>query len=313
MPELKDRLLVHIGYHKTGTKWMQRQLFRSPEAGFVMPWSIGETLRRLVLVNPFDFDPAQVRADFETALAEARASSSPAGVPVISMEALSGNPHSGGHDSRWIADRLASGFPRARILMIVREQRGMVVSAYKAYVRQGGVASLRQYLTPPRGAGRIPQFAPSYLEYHWLVAYYQQLFTPEKVLVLPYELLREDPEDFVGRIVRFAGARLPATLSREVRHPGLSGFGVALKRRVNRLFVRDSVNLSPMIDRPGLGRRLEAAVIRLDRRAPRRLSRRADRKLAEGAERYCSGRFAESNKTTAYLAGLDLERFGYEM
>jgi hypothetical protein len=35
-------LLIHIGYHKTGTTWVQRFLFESEAVGFSQPLQRGE-------------------------------------------------------------------------------------------------------------------------------------------------------------------------------------------------------------------------------------------------------------------------------
>ena len=61
---------------------------------------------------------------------------------MVSFPRLSGHPYSGGYDSRMIADRVAEVFPEARILIVIREQRSMIVSTYKQYVNAGGEARL---------------------------------------------------------------------------------------------------------------------------------------------------------------------------
>ena len=37
-------VLIHIGYHKTGTNWLQRRFFSDPATGYR---SFGETFERL--------------------------------------------------------------------------------------------------------------------------------------------------------------------------------------------------------------------------------------------------------------------------
>ena len=69
--------------------------------------------------------------------------------PVVSFERFSGNPFSGGYDSKEIADRLVQVFPDARVLVVVREQRSMIVSTYKQYVREGGALPPSKFMLPP--------------------------------------------------------------------------------------------------------------------------------------------------------------------
>src|SRR5215217_1431938 len=200
------RPLLHIGYHKTGTTWLQRQVFSNAEAGFSFVARPPALRSAFVVVDPFDFEPQIVRKNFEPKIWEAQEKDL---VPVLSFERLSGSPYAGGYDSRPIADRLAAAFPDARIMLVIREQTRMLVSTYKQYIRKGGAASFRQYITMPTGAGRMPVFRFEFLEYHRLIGYYQRLFGPEDVLVLPYELLEGGPKAFLQRIGEFAG--VPAT------------------------------------------------------------------------------------------------------
>lgn len=82
----------------------------------------------------------------------------------------------------------------------------MLQSVYKQYVHEGGPMSCEQYTTPPRdGSMRVPLYRPEFFEYHHLIAYYQQLFSRDEVLVLPYEQLRAEPDAFIAAIGRNLG------------------------------------------------------------------------------------------------------------
>ena len=98
-------------------------------------------------------------------------------MPVLSHERLSGYPHSGGFDSRAIAERLATVLPGARILIVVREQRSMIHSNYHQYVRDGGACPLHRYLQPPQPSmRRMPGFAAEFFAYDRLVETYRSHF-----------------------------------------------------------------------------------------------------------------------------------------
>src|SRR5438094_721969 len=99
--------LIHIGYHKTGSTWLQEQVFCDERFGFVStdgPLPIDEAF---VALNPFTFSAEQARALFSGLL---RSAADKALVPVISHERLSGDVGTGGVDSRMIADRLHETF-----------------------------------------------------------------------------------------------------------------------------------------------------------------------------------------------------------
>ncbi len=296
------RPLLHIGYHKTGTTWLQRHVFGDPGAGFSQMGGA----QRLIAVNAFDFRPKRIRKQMERQMGRVQGL-----VPVLSSERLSGEPHFGGYDSELIADRLAAVFPNARILVVVREQTSMFLSLYKEYIRRGGAASLRQYLATPRDGYWLPQFRFEFLEYHRLIRYYQDLFGAESVKVLPYELLRAQPDAFLGQIGEFVG--LPAARP-QVRpvNVSLSAFALGLKRHANRYFVLDGpVNPAPPLEFPASNEILEQICRMLDSRLPTALHDRQERRWRRHAAREVGARYAQSNAVTAGLTNLDLRKFGY--
>src|SRR5215211_2730079 len=242
------RPLLHIGYHKTGTTWLQRHVFGDPKSGF----SQMSGAQRLIAVNAFDFKPKRIRRQMGRRIGEAQGL-----VPVLSSERLSGEPQFGGYDSELIADRLAAVFPDARVLVVIRAQTSMFLSIYKEYIRRGGAASLRQYLAAPDDGYWMPRFRFEFLEYHRLIGYYQDLFGAESVMVLPYELLRTQPEAFLGQISGFVGTKVVPPRVRSV-NVSLSAFALGLKRRANRYFVLDGpVNPAPPFDFAGSNALLE--------------------------------------------------------
>jgi hypothetical protein len=195
------RPLLHIGYYKTGTTFLQTRIF--PEPGFSLVAKSMALWSSFVEVDPFAWSPSKARETFETGIRDAAERGL---VPVLSAERLSGNQDSGGYDSVHVAEYLAATFPEARVLIVIREQADMLVSSYKRYVRNGGPGTLRQYGSPPWGPPRPPHFDLSYFEYHRLIGLYRNLFGPESVLVMPYELLRDQPRTFLKRLGDFADA-----------------------------------------------------------------------------------------------------------
>ena len=317
----KIKMLIHVGYPKTGSSWIQRCLFDNPDTGFA-PLFGGDTqmrsaiMRLLVLPHPLVFDSRTCFKHFSPAVLDLMLRGL---VPILSHERLAGTPHSGGYDSKQLALRLAEVFPGAKVLIVVREQRSIIVSAYKQYVRNGGACALWGYLHPPRD-GRIPLFSFEYFEYHRLVGCYVDLFGRSSVLVLPYELFRDHPTAFVAKIVEFAGAEvdlssiacLPFWLKENV---ALLGFSIALKRRLNRLVARrDSEN--PQVPFPVSRRRelqLEMVLKRLDSLVPSHVQRQLDRRLRTQVSYQVGHRYGESNRHLAAMTGMDLEEYGYEV
>jgi hypothetical protein len=305
-----DAPLIHVGYHKTASSWLQSALFEDACTGFhAVPRP--EILDRLVLVPPFEFDPATAREGFAGALAGARSRSA---VPVLSHERLSGNPHSGGYDAALLADRVAAVFPDARVLIVIREQRSMIVSVYKQYVAEGGPASLRRYLHPPcAGRARLPMFRFGFFEYDRMIARYQALFARERVLVLAFEELKRAPRDFVERVAAFAGTAKPGELRWEAANVGLSALATALKRPLNLVLVRDRLNPLGWSERGGVQTLLRRGVEAVDGIAPGFLRDALERRLRERVEGEVGHRYRESNRRICELTGLDLAAYGYDL
>ena len=298
-------LLIHIGYHKTGTSWLQDQLFANTSAGY---YSVGgrqpaEAIQQFVIPSPFRFDLQIARSAFE---AEIDKGANQGLVPVISHEGLSGNPIEGRYDSCIVADRLQEAFPDARILIGIREQKAMIFSAYRQYVRRDGTRSLTEFIG--RGnerTGYAPIFRLDFLEFHLLIEYYQRLF--RHVLVLPLELLTTDPAEYVCRIAAFAGERTCYSPSTERSNVGWSGLTLEVRRKLNAFFPRDKLG-----GRQSLGYRVSrSACAAIDKVVPdwahQRLERRWKRQIAERVGEM----YRDSNQRTSQLIGIDLSDFGY--
>jgi len=307
-------VLIHIGYHKTGTNWLQRRFFADPATGYrwlgKRPGS--HPVRRFVRDRPFAFDPQAVRAALQPMIDEAET----AGLqPVISFERLSGSTLSGGHDSVRIADRLHRAYPEARILVAVREQRSLVVSTYKGYVQQGGAAPLARFLEPPRsGSVRVPWFDARYLEYDRLIAYYRSLFGTEQVLALAFDQFVEDGRAYVERIADFAGRPVPCDVldslpyGRRENVRTTSALTLSVVRRLNHLGPPTDVNPAPLVASKLAGR----AADRLVRGDPLRArSAAADERLRREVDEWAGDRYAASNARLGELLGVDLARYGW--
>ena len=144
-----------------------------------------------------------------------------------------------------------------------------------------------------------------------ILAAYHDLFGGERVLVLPYEMLRSEPRAFADAICDFAGATRPTDLASEPANVGLSVFSAALKRPLNRLFVRDTLNPTALLPFPRANALLRALFASLDRHLPEAVRRPFDERARQRIESVVQDRYRQSNRKTQALTGLDLQRWGY--
>ena len=310
--------LVHIGYHKTASTWLQKHLWNNKGCGFASPFRKSDEIQPIIVApHPLDFD---IGACQEKLLPTIERVQEQRLVPVISSERLVGSPHSGGYDSKELADRLHAVLPECRIVAVVREQRSAIWSTYKQYVRAGGVCPLNRYLVPPsRGAARVPHFRFDHFEYHRLIGHYRRLFGEANVLALPYELFCSNPQRFVTQIVRFAandsGAEIPAQLPFD-SHPnlGMSALSAEIKRRANRIFARDAINPGAWFDSPNVATFLERRVLAsVDSLVPRAIRTRLDRAAKKCIDSLVASRYRASNRQLAAMLPWDPAEFGYDV
>jgi hypothetical protein len=294
--------LLHVGFHKTGSTWLQERLFNGSACTNLA--SRDEIQLWYFDVDPFDFDAEALRALLTDRARAAR------GVPVLSFERFSGSPHAGGHDARSTADRLAATLPDARVLIVIRRQVDLIVSCYKQFVDVGGGVSFRRYVQPVAWRPDLPIFRFEQFEFDRFIGYYRNLFGD--VLVLPYELLAADADEFLRRVAVFAGAEVPDVDRRPFR-TSRSAAAVAVERIGNRYLIRHPLNPTGMTADRRMHEFLKRRARELDDALPYRVRNWSNRRLTELAAAIIGDRYKESNARTAELTGLPLGDYGYDM
>lgn len=296
-------VLVHIGYPKTGSTALQKHFFR-PDFGFHRPYSHGELAEHLIFPHPLDFDPTLMGADIGQLI------SGEALLPVLSHERLVGNPISGGYDVLTIRDRVAQLLRNRnyapKIFIVVREQRSLALSSYQQFVREGGCGSLAHYLQPPTGA-KLPLFHKTFLQYDRTAAAYMEVFGRDNVLVLPFELLRGEPNDFLNRLLHFVGLpdrpgiRLPRGVNRAT-----NPLGTLIRSSTNRFFYRDNCNPTAPFRLESPNRLVEYLTSFL----PRRIGW-IESYWRTRTDQLLGGSYEASNRRLQDLIGIDLSTYGY--
>jgi len=312
---IKTSPLIHIGYHKTGTTWLQQHLFDRREAGYCTPIQRSHILGVLVKPNQLDFDAMTCRSRLAPSLAR---ESEKGLIPVVTCERLSGNPHSGGYDTWQIAHRLVDVFPEARVLIVIREQTSIILSCYKQYVKAGGTMPIETYLHPPHDF-KVPRFDFQHFAYDRAIRLYQSLFGPERVLVLAYEQFQSNGAEFVKRIACFAGATAPdasgaISLLAKVENRGMTSVRLMLRRSLNHLAAKPTtLNPQPYFaSRRAAGTVASGATI-LASVVPQFLNMRMELALRRYVALAAKDQYGASNRAVIALTGLPLENLGYAL
>lgn len=299
-------IVAHIGYHKTGTTWLQRELFPKVRNARLVPRSVIK--QELLLPYPFRFDPQAAR---RAVLGDA------GGQVLLSEEELSGNLHTGGlHGgmSKEIAERLARAFPEAHVVIFIRSQKEMLASAYKQYVEGGGTGSIHRFLRPSRSPHKTPGFTLDFLAYDGLVSHYESLFGREAVHVHPCEALRRERAAFVEAFAASLGLEVDvASLSFAPRNVGFRRRTLRVMRVLNHFHDREIPNSTCAIGIPGaypLLKRFGAWLNRLPWMGP---AEALEDFLDDARIREIEDGFRESNGRLEASRGLGLARWGYPL
>lgn len=301
------RILLHIGYHKTATTWMQSLLF-TPEHGYRKIASHEDVFAHVVKPHGLRFDPAPMRDLIARNLADLGTDE----VPVISSEILSGHPFQGGHESDVYAERLHRIAPEARILISVRNQMRILPSVYMQYVLRGGTMPHDLFFEGAKSVGYFG-FTPEHFEYDLLVAHYQRLFGRESVYILTQERLQKDLEASSAALAVFAGNRRFGGLqpsARRVHAASYPEFALPVLRRLNHVQC-SALNPTPVISIGNSPSLLYRATGYLARRPPFK-SLSANRKpVSDYVRNHFAGYYRASNARLAGLPAHPIDLSGY--
>lgn len=307
-------MLIHVGYHKTGTTFLQHHFFHHRRRGFFAPWTVasGEAIRYFVRQGSPDFNPQAVAQAFQAALLQGQ--SPPGAVPVLSHEDLCGHPIFGQYYGFRVADRLKATFPQAKILITIREQRDTLRSLYGQYLYQDGRWPLSEFLLDPRRWSTLipPICRLDHLEYHHLVGYYAQLFGRDALWILPQEWLRRDPRGALQGLQDFAGTGWQVTGEYPPIHGGWGAATLALRRWLN-----GWVQLPPSHDfhrpSPPLWEAKNRLCRLVDRTLPQGLQTQVDRRWRRYVAEVVGDRYQASNQRLQAYTPLNLRSLGYDL
>ncbi len=231
------KVVFHIGYHKTGTTWLQRYYFPAhpcihPLCNSQRPWD-DPLLKALIAAPEGKFDPDYCTRLVNEKIRQAKADNKNH-VAIISAERLSGHPYSGGYDSFRIAERIRACWKDAWIFYAIRRQSDIIWSFYKQLVREGLPCSFARLITVRHWD--VPGFTLSFYEYDILLKKYQDMFGPNRVCVLPYEMMRLDIHRFLHLLCAFLDIPdIPVPIT-ERANRGLPNRGLALFRAMNHFY-----------------------------------------------------------------------------
>ena len=185
-PNAERRILIHIGLGKAGSSALQLWFSKHPH---LRPLE-SRAIVRAALSEEFSPPHQLVLSDERLSLG-------------MTFDAATGEIHSPcgvKEHQRRAAEMLAEHLPNARILLVTRGFEGFIRSLYSQYLRKGGALLFNGFFN-----AYGPLIADS-LDINHLYDLYEERFGPGSVIVLPYELMSEDPQRFFAELHDQIGA-----------------------------------------------------------------------------------------------------------
>lgn len=203
-------VFVHIGFGKTGSLTLQKNLFANLR-GYEYrgkPKRDVDTTRLIRTIT--ECDELVFAATWNAFRKDVLLPLLTAGRPVIiSAESLCTGSSTSSRVSRaTIAHRIRAAFPQAQILVVLRKQEDILKSYFVQLVKSGVRKDTQfgEWLTQEKarvGYGSILEL----FQYDSILELYAELFGLSRVHVLLYEELRDDERSFLARVAAIIGIK----------------------------------------------------------------------------------------------------------
>ncbi|MBX2822494.1 MAG: sulfotransferase domain-containing protein [Rhodothermaceae bacterium] len=309
------KLFLHIGYHKTGTTYLQEKIFGQLETVNYLgrPW-INEQFKSFFtdykFSHPLDFDPTAMRLRFESIVEEAVQAHqlNPSHPLLISHESLMTGPEWFGGAVVERAQRLAECFPDVKLIISFRNQADFTASNYSNYVMHGGKLSFDNFLHH--------SFAGQYnllprLSFDKVLEFYISKFGQENIHVYLHEELKQTPQLMLEQLCSFLEVEEAVTMTKSTVNKGVGRRSTALIRFLNHFFADDfneqyyHWTTSTITKNEYLRRRLVKVIRAVNK------GRRSSKIMTRSQRTEMLKSFEQSNKSLEKLLNKDLQSLGY--
>ena len=304
----KPQLLIHIGYHKTGTTFWQERIFSNENVNLIDRILV----QKLLLdASPYEYSNEKFEHWLKDQLSDDK-------LNVISDEELSGNIHSAGNGRSItfeMIERISQiGIAEVTVMICLRNQMKMIDSCYRQYVKKGGSFNFENYVfSEKRGAKRhrFPGFSFAHLKYDDVIRHSFERIGKDKVKIYLYEQFLENKDSVIQDLSEHLNYDLyvEANNREQLVNRSLSNFTIRLARITNCLFSSDPICRNSLLSLNRLKPVLNYLYSFIDKKFAGIVHNKSyvHAQMMEQINHY----FDESNQQTQMLTGLSLADYQY--
>ncbi|TVQ43810.1 MAG: hypothetical protein EA365_11595 [Gloeocapsa sp. DLM2.Bin57] len=317
-----NKILIHIGYPKTASTWLQKTVFSNENLGFTpfSPFSKIENdprgdmqaLKYFVDQSDVDFNSELVYQELNSCIKQSNLLNM---VYVLSNECFVFPIFKQGY-YKMTADRIYQVFPNGKILCLIREQKAAIFSLYNQIIKLGinYSSTLEEFLGIKSGGRLNLGIDVSVYKYDQIIEYYQTKFGKNNVLFLPFEVFVKNKKECLIKIINFVEIdanikEIEILANEKYINEKLKSGTIEIKRIMNRIFYQPYKIGKEQLIRRKIVTKLTPLVQNL---IPERMHVQAEKRLKGIIEEYCQDMYKESNQKTSELIGYNLSDLGYD-
>jgi len=190
--------LIHVGYPKTGSNFLRQWFSTHPQLAYAEGGIAGwHDVHQISAQAAQPLHEILYRVTSSEGLAAPHAS-----IGQLTMDYARVDYTGAPATQARVAGVLAQQFPNARILVVTRGFRSMILSAYSQIIRIGGSVDFAEFCSSLRSAAARDADGWNYSR---LLNLYIGHFGAANVLAMPYELMRDELESFTDSLERWLG------------------------------------------------------------------------------------------------------------
>ncbi len=259
---MDKNIYIHVGMMKTATTYLQKYTFPKLDGDEIYyvktDNEIFEILRELIDSNPHSFDIKKAKKQTEKILSTISQKSI-----LISWEALIGSTYDNFWSHDFIKHSLKSIFNKVFIIMVIRRQDDLVQSLYIQSLQEGYCKSVKRFVNYRNKTFSDYRSTLKFgvnidikqLNYNIFYKSYLETFSKENVIVLPYELFKENNNEFMNKLCKFIGTSWDTHKDKMVNgkveaNKSYSKISIWLAYLFNRFIIKERTGIGFILEKP---------------------------------------------------------------